>query len=342
MSTSSRAEAASALPRPVRVLVVGEALVDILVPAGQAGGASSGHGASSAQPSSPVEHVGGSPANVAAGLGRLDHPVDLSTCLGDDARGARIHAHLEARGVTVTADSTAPGGTSTATATIGSDGAATYTFALRWEPGETAPGPEHTHVHTGSLATVIAPGDAQVLAGLRAARDAGVSISYDPNIRPTLSPDVAVTRARVEEVVALADVVKASDEDIAYLYPDEDVTRAVILDRAITRWLDLGAGLVVVTEGPDGVRWRTSADRDSTPRLPPAGHTVVDTVGAGDSFMAGLVSGLLDAGWLGQGTAAALRSATSEDVRDSIERGLATSAVTVAHTGAYSPTRAEL
>ena len=302
-----------------RLLVVGEALVDVVTDA---------NGES-------AEHVGGSPANVAVGLARLDHPVDFATWLGHDDRGERIAAHLRRHGVNLLEESFGPSPTSVAVATLDQQGAATYDFALHWDLPEVTL-PEGTgHVHTGSIATVLQPGAQSVTSVLRAVREQG-TVSYDPNIRPSIMGDLDAVRRRVEELVALSDVVKASEDDLALLYPDESP------EQVMGRWVRLGAGLAVVTLGAEGVAYRVASDERSE-RAPARVKGVVDTVGAGDSFMAGLVSGLVVAGLLGDpGARQRLHDATLEEVGHAIERGLATSGVTVGRAGAYAPSLDEL
>ena len=302
-----------------RLLVIGEALVDIVAaPSGER-----------------TEHVGGSPANVAMGLARLGHDVDFAGCLGRDERGQRIRDHLSAHGVNVLAECFGDDPTSTAVATLDESGAATYEFDLHWDL-PTIPLPEGTgHIHTGSIGTVLAPGAASVTAALQAVRERG-TVSYDPNIRPSIMGDLDPVRVRVEEVVALSDVVKASEDDLELLYAGQSP------EQVMAAWVGLGAGLAVVTLGADGVVFRVSSDAASG-RSPTQADRVVDTVGAGDSFMAGLVSGLVVAGLLGDPAARdRLRSATLEEVQSAIERGLATSAVTVGRAGAYAPGLDEL
>ena len=302
-----------------RLLVVGEALVDVVTDA---------NGES-------AEHVGGSPANVAVGLARLDHPVDFATWLGHDDRGERIAAHLRRHGVNLLEESFGPSPTSVAVATLDQQGAATYDFDLHWDLPEVTL-PEGTgHVHTGSIATVLQPGAQSVTSVLRAVREQG-TVSYDPNIRPSIMGDLDAVRRRVEELVALSDVVKASEDDLALLYPDESP------EQVMGRWVRLGAGLAVVTLGAEGVAYRVASDERSE-RAPARVKGVVDTVGAGDSFMAGLVSGLVVAGLLGDpGARQRLHDATLEEVGHAIERGLATSGVTVGRAGAYAPSLDEL
>lgn len=301
-----------------RILVIGEALIDIVR---EAGGTS-------------VEHVGGSPANVAVGLARLDHEVRLATTLGRDQRGERIADHLRRHGVEVTGASFSARTTSTAAATFDSDRNATYEFDLHWDLAPVKARKRTTHVHAGSLATVLEPGASRARAAM-AATHSEATLSYDPNIRPGIMGDLDQVRTGVEELLAIIDVVKASTEDLELLYPEHTV--AEIIDH----WLMLGPALVVVTRGGAGVTYRTAVGELVS--LPAAPVPIVDTVGAGDSFMAGLISGLLGLGLLG-GPAARrdLAAAGSGDVRVAIERGLTTSAVTVGHAGAYAPSLDEL
>jgi fructokinase len=309
-------------PAPTRaapVVVIGELLVDIV-------SHPDGHTA---------EHVGGSPANVAVGLARLGHDTHFATLVGTDERGARCEAHVAAGGVRLLPGSvSARHPTSTALATLDEHGAASYEFDLHWNLPEVLL-PEGTgHLHIGSIGTTLRPGEAEVTAAVHRAREHG-TVSYDPNVRPTIMGDVELVRPRVEELVALSDVVKCSEDDIEWLYPGASASEVM------ASWIALGASLTVVTLGGDGVTWRVG-DGDEA-REAARVRDVVDTVGAGDSFMAGLVSGLLDAGLLGSVEARGrLAAATLADVAPAIERALATSGVTVRHAGAYGPTREEI
>ena len=301
-----------------RVAVIGELLIDIVnTPDGAV-----------------AEHVGGSPANVAMGLARLDHDTHFATIVGRDARGIRCIEHLEASGVTFIPGAQNDDPTSTAVATIDDSGAASYEFDLHWDLPEVA-FPEGTgHVHTGSIATTLRPGEAQITQALTRARDFA-TVSYDPNVRPSIMGTPDEVRARVEELVALSDVVKCSSDDLEWLYAGDTPSEVM------ARWAGLGTCLSVVTLGGDGVAWRTADGAEASAAA--LADSVVDTVGAGDSFMAGLVSGLLDAGLLGGPDARErLCGAGLADVQSAIDRALATSSITVGHAGAYAPTRSEV
>ena len=309
----------SAVPA-VHTLVIGEALVDaVTTPGGDTD-----------------EHVGGSPANVAFGLAALGHPVDLATWIATDERGRRIEQVCRERGVALTAGSQGAPFTSVAHATLDTSGAASYVFDLEWQvaavPGLTAYG----HVHTGSIAAVLEPGGSQVREILAVARGLGATVSYDPNARPSLMGLPEHARRTIEDSIRLCDLVKVSDEDVEWLCPGEPP------DDVLRGWGELGPAVVVMTRGGDGAVVRISRTGDQQ-ALPAPSVEVVDTVGAGDSFMAGLVSGLVDAGLLGGPEARArLQAAGIADVLPAVERALATGALTVARAGAHAPTRSDL
>lgn len=300
------------------VLVVGEALIDIVQPLDGA----------------PTEHVGGSPANVAKGLARLGHPATLATHVGDDARGRRIAAELATDGVTLTPGSATAARTPTATALLNERGAATYEFQLAWQVEKDLNLPDGAHLHTGSIAATLQPGGAAVLA-LAAGHRAHGTISYDPNARPAIMGTPEEARGVVEKLVANSDVVKVSDEDLAWLYGPE-----ATLAELVARWHALGPRLIVVTEGGKGALVSIGGTNE---HVAPGEVKVVDTVGAGDSFMAGLISGLLDLGLLGGVDARErLGHAGLADVRPAVRRALDCADITVSRAGANPPTRAEL
>ncbi|WP_338750580.1 PfkB family carbohydrate kinase [Janibacter alittae] len=301
-------------------LVIGEALIDIV----------------RSPDGSGAEHVGGSPLNVAVGLARLDHSVSLATHIGRDRYGAAIGAHLSDAGVTLVPGSDRAEDTPVATATIDDHGQAEYDFEVTWRVPEL---PQRTgHLHTGSYGALMRPGGLDVLAAMDGGRQAG-TVSYDPNIRPSLVPDHDRAVDEVERRVAVSNVVKASDADLEWLAGrplDEDD-----LAEWLHTWRDLGPSLAVCTRGEHGALAVLPSGRLVS--LPGASVQVVSTVGAGDSFMSGLLSGLLDAGLLGgPGARARLRKARGRTLVPAIRRGIDASAVTVTRVGAQPPSRAEL
>lgn len=304
------------------VLTVGEALIDIVVPHGDG---------------ERSEHVGGSPANVAIGVAALGHESRLTAYLGEDEHGDRVREHVERYGVTLTEGSTGATRTSTATAHLDADAVATYDFDLSWEVGPqdlTGTG----HVHTGSIAATVEPGGSAVVELIERARSQA-TVSYDPNARPSIMGSPEDARGRIEECIGRSDVVKASLEDVEWLYGGGEEADVVEI---VHRWGQLGPHLVVVTRGGEGAVVHLSRD-DTTLELPSLTVQVIDTVGAGDSFMSGLVSGLLDAQLLGSPEARQrLARAELEDIAPALERAVACAGWTVARAGAAAPTRRDL
>ncbi|WP_406055038.1 carbohydrate kinase [Streptomyces sp. NBC_01077] len=294
-------------------LVIGECVADIVrAPAGSG--------------AADRVHPGGSPANVAYGLGRLGRDVTLLTQLADDTTGRLIEAHLKGAGVRVEAGDV-PARTPSAVVGLDAHGQASYTFDIAWTlkagaPTDLAP----AHVHIGSIAAVTAPGAATVLAETRRLR-AHATVSYDPNVRPELMGEHDEAVARVERCVALSDLVKASDEDLAWLYPGED-PRTVA-----ARWIALGPAVVLVTRGAAGSLAVTRHDTVAAEATP---VTVVDTVGAGDSFMSAVLDTLAGRG------RDALGALGPECLAELLRRAGTAAALTVSRAGAQPPDRAEL
>jgi len=210
---------------------------------------------------------------VAVALSRLGRPVRFATSYADDAHGALVSEFLARDGVVLATDPAAVVRTSTAAATIGSDGAASYVFDFDWRLNPLLPsGTDPLAVHACSLGAVIEPGADSALEMVRALRDRA-TVSYDVNARPAVTGTGAEVVALVERMVAISDVVKASDEDLAALYPDLD------LETAARRLLDLGPAAVVVTRGAEGASWfGHSANVEAAPVAvsPPAPTVAAD------------------------------------------------------------------
>jgi fructokinase len=257
--------------------VIGEALVD-LVPGGQRGDYHA--------------HPGGSPFNVAVGLARLRNRTALMARLADNGFGQLLRDVATAEGIDLSAAPRATQPTTLAVVSVDRPGHATYDFYVegtadwQWTVAELDGLPAGTEIlHFGSIASWTPPGGElidQVVGEARAA--AMVLVSYDPNVRPSVLGERARGRELVERGVRHAHVVKASREDLEWLYPSHSV------DEVAPRWNELGAALVVITDGADGaIAYREGA---GPLRRPGRRVMVADTIGAGDAFTAGLLSGL--------------------------------------------------
>lgn len=302
-------------------LVIGESVLDVVHAPGLA----------------PVERPGGSAVNVAVALARLGRPVRLATSYGDDPAGHLVAEHLRAAGVGLAGTPAVLGATSRAEAVIGADGAASYTFAMGWSlPAGLDVEAAHV-VHVTSQAPLLAPGAADTLALVERLRAAGATVSYDINLRPAITgtgPDVA---AAVLRMAALADVVKASDEDLLALWPDRFVGESATALLAIAG----GPVAVVVTHGGDGASWHACSGADwSTGGVHAPPVTVVDTIGAGDTFAAGLLDHLWPV--LGPGGRDRICGLGPEDWTAALTYAARAAAVTVGRLGADPPTRADL
>jgi fructokinase len=227
--------------------------------------------------------------------------------------------------------------TSVARATLDASGAATYEFDLDWQvvvrDADEAAGPSGVDVvHTGSIAAITPPGSSGVEAMLE--RLIGrATITYDPNPRPTLMGEPDLTMARVMSYLEIADVVKVSEEDLAWLHPG-----AAPLDVA-DQWLLQGPSLVVVTRGDHGAE---ALSRSGVVRVDAVPVDLVDTVGAGDAFTAGLVDGLATEHLVCANRRHRLRSADGETLSRVLSRAALVAALTCARPGADPPWLREL
>jgi fructokinase len=300
----------------MRVTVVGEAVLDRVRTA-------EGH---------VTEVPGGSPANVALALARAGVATSLRARFSTDPAGLLLRRHLESEGVDLSASVATADPALIVDADIGASGSPTYTFHLdgaadfRWTADELqAPLPPATRfLHTGSLAATMQPG-ADVIRTW--ARSTGAPISYDVNVRPSVWADDSDRRQAalaVTEWVHLAAVVKASDEDIECLMPGRS-------------WQDWAAEVsvgrvVVITCGGDGAH--VVRDGHVIAHVRPTPVEVVDTVGAGDTFMAWLLAALAPADDLMTLDVRSLEAAALTAVK--------AAAITCTRRGCNPPTAAEM
>jgi len=280
-------------------------------------------------------HPGGSCLNVAVGLARQGVPTSLLARVSMDGFGTLLRRHLAASGVLdrhliPTTDLT---GLAVADLT---DGQAGYSFhtagsadrGLRPEDVSMVRSgfPADAALHLGSVALVQEP-QASTLVGLLRSESGHRLISLDPNVRPSLIPDRNRYLESLAGWVGLCDVVKVSSEDLDWSYPGEPVTSVA------ERWLELGAALVVVTSGADGAWGRTA---NVSAKVPTLVVPVVDTVGAGDAFTAGMLAELYRARRLTRGGVESLDAAALTRVLDA---AAAVAADTCTRAGAEPPFR---
>jgi fructokinase len=297
-----------------RGLVIGEALIDIVEHQGVA------------------QHVGGSPLNVAVGLARLGRGVDFLTHIGNDEPGRCITDYVKASGAQLVPGSTSAARTPTAVASIADDGSATYTFDLEWQLSGTPEVAPPLFVHTGSIAAVREPGCLAVAALLDAYR-VSATVTFDPNVRPSLIVDRDLARERIERLVERSDIVKVSDDDLRWIDPD------CAPEQTARTWLASGPRIVAVTMGERGSMAFCAAGEARVAAMP---IQVVDTVGAGDAFMVGLLDALWGLGLLGAGRRAALGRIGLDALTAALEAAGLLSALTVARAGADLPDRTAL
>jgi fructokinase len=309
----------------VDIAIVGEALIDLVDPGDD---------------SPAVAHPGGSPLNVAVGLARLGQSARFVGRFSHDPFGTVLRDHAQRSGVDLQSTVTDARPSTIALVHL-RDGIADYEFFVdgtadfAWTEAELAACVgDPAILHFGSLTSWLAPGDtaiARFVADRRAR--GGVLISYDPNVRPRLQPDPAAARVAVETALPYAHLVKASTDDLRWLYgdrPEMEIARS---------WLALGPTLLAVTHGGDGSRAYVAGA--AAMHRPVPNVAVVDTVGAGDAFMSGLLDGLVRTGAT---TPLDLREAIADVDRLAavLDRAALIAAITCSRAGANPPRLAEL
>jgi fructokinase len=261
----------------------------------------------------------------------LDIPTEFIGGLSDDQYGQRMRAEFIAGrvGLTFTPEHQLP--TCLAIVSIDVDGGATYEFKIDGTAtfaftAENLPDPKVIQpdaIYIGTLATIIEPGASILKDWIIQAKDYA-PIIYDPNIRSSVISDISRYQEVVKEWVALSNVVKASEDDLAWLYPDTDPLEIA------RSWVSIGVQLVVVTKGENGIVGVTKNQEVSIPGIK---VDVIDTVGAGDTVGAVLVEALVEFG---------LEKLTSELLSHTLHRAALAAAITCSRAGANPPTKAEL
>ena len=299
------------------IVVAGDALVDLIVRAD----------------GSLVAVPGGGPYNAARAIARLGVPVSWLGGLSTDRFGRDLEAGLVADGVSLELVQRTELPTTLALAELGADGAATYRFytegtsAPAVHPGPLEAGlPAGTRaVHAGTLGFVLEP-MATTLEALVVAMPADTLLMVDPNCRPSIIGDADAYRVRIARLLARADIVKVSGDDLSYLRLDSTAAEAMA-------WLaSLGRGVILLTDGADKVRVRVDGAAHD---VPVPAIDVVDTVGAGDTFGGALLACLVHEG-RGRG------DLTSEAVLRATRFAIRASAIACTRAGADPPTLAEL
>jgi fructokinase len=280
--------------------------------------------------------AGGSPFNVAVGLARLGVSTGLLTALSDDLLGGRLRRVLENEAVSTRYCVATRRPTTISLVGLDAAGVPAYQFYSQGsadtglaEGDLPTLGPEVTGLHFGSYSIAETP-VADALAAL-AARERGRFITLDPNVRPTVVPDMAVWRTRLGALLPHAAVVKISSEDLDLLHPGMS-GEALAADL-----IGCGVRLVVVTGGEGSVRGWTAGGTEAEAR-PPA-VPVVDTVGAGDTFMAALIYRLIREH---EGPDATVRGLDRAALADMLDFAARAAAITCSRRGADLPRLAEL
>lgn len=254
------------------IVVAGEALIDLVPAAGDDGALRA--------------HAGGGPFNVARAAARLGAPVSFLGRLSTDQFGVRLRAALAADGVGLGTAVATEAPTTLAVAEVGPDGSAGYRFYV---DGTSAPGLTEDDVArvgpaamgtlcVGTLGLVFEPSATALGRAVARAGD-DVLVAVDPNVRPAAIADPAAFRARLDRIMARADIVKASADDLAWLRPGLDPVAAMQTIPARLRIVTLGAGGALVVP---------AAGEPIPVAAPPV--DVVDTIGAGDAFLGGFLA----------------------------------------------------
>jgi fructokinase len=317
------------------IVVIGEALIDLIESKQHSG--------------SYQAVVGGANANVAIALARAGTPQQLLARISSDAFGQKIRARLEQNkvGLDYAIDAIEP--TSLAIASIGDSGGAKYAFYVEktadWNfTRQELPTEDKLSnigakaLQFGCLTMALGPGN-KIIEDWASEffKSGSLTLSHDINVRPALGFEAKIERERVEKLNSISHIVKASDDDINWLYQLESGSS---VDDIVWGWIRESEQIVFVTRGPDGV----SIYRKGKIRLDVASRTVQvqDTVGSGDTFCAHLLTGLLAIDALGQNPSELLAAVANEQLIQISKVAAVAASITCERTGAEPPTAKEL
>ncbi len=279
--------------------------------------------------------TGGAVYNTAISLGRLGIDTGFFSGLSTDMFGRMLEADLEASGVDASFCARSDRPTTLAFVEL-TDGNARYTFYDEQTAGRML---DQDHLpdfsadvealHFGAISLIPEPCGSAYEALLT--REAGRRvISFDPNIRANFITDAQSHRARMRRMISHSDIVKVSDEDLAWIEPGKSA------DETAADWIAAGTSIVVMTMGAEGARAICAAGETRTPVVP---VDVVDTVGAGDSFDAGFLAGLQQQGLLSKSALAAIGP---DDIGEALRLAAAVASIVVSRAGANPPWKDEL
>ena len=316
-------------------MVIGEALIDLIE--------------SKADSGSYQAVVGGANANVAIALARAGTPQQLLARISSDSFGQKIRTRLETNGVGLDYAIEASEATSLAIASIGATGGAKYSFYVEgtadWnftkEELPTAKALSELGAKAlqfGCLTMALGPGNKVIETWASEFFKAGsLTLSHDINVRPALGFEASVERDRVERINSISHIVKASDDDINWLY---QLAPGTSVDEIVWNWIGNTDQIVFVTRGPDGV----SIYRKNKVRIdvPSRAVKVQDTVGSGDTFCAHMLSGLLAIGALGTAPDQKLAAVTGDQLIKITTVAAIAASIACERVGAEPPTKAEL
>jgi fructokinase len=276
-------------------------------------------------------HVGGGPANTAKALARLGHDVHFIDGISTDAYGEMSREELVRDEVQLDLSKTSELPTALAIVSLNENGGASYEFKLEntatfdfsldWLPDPSRYQPNVLHI--GTLVTVIQPG-ADVLYDWALQVAEFAPIVFDPNIRPAVMSNRDLYEAAVEKWAPISSVIKVSDDDVAWLFPDQS------LDDVAERWVRDGAALVVITRGSQGLIGFTA---DGAVEVPGVKVEVADTVGAGDTVGAIIVEAMVEKG---------IMALTGDVLQEVLHRAAKAASITCSRPGANPPYKHEL